>query len=208
MKKKLIILFIAVGLSLTLATTSFARATLDLNADSLTTGLYDTPNLGPLTFSTALGPVTFEGEITNSWDADPEFKDAGALVNIFDVPHVNPWAELSWSNFEVSSAEFIYGGNAGNITIEARDIGGNVLDSFYQADTYGGQPAGPITLYAGYTGNVENSIRSLWWTDTSGTNEMAALDNITLTIIPAPGAILLGSIGVGFVGWLRRRRTL
>jgi hypothetical protein len=68
--------------------------------------------------------------------------------------------------------------------------------------------------YAGQLGSAEHTYAlNLWDGFSKGSNGVWYATDIqtqliTIPTIPAPGAILLGSIGVSLVGWLRRRRTL
>ena len=164
----------------------------------------DTPATGSLLPGTPLvtpfGTVNLSGALTVPPAEDIDMTALGSLGRKFAGNATFPVGVLSW-DFDVQEISLLYGGNLGGITVEALNAANVVLDTFTQADTTDGMPAGPLTL----TGL---GIRSLRWFDPVATNTFAIVDNVSLNVTPEPGSLILCGIAFSCLGagGLKRRR--
>ena len=167
MKKTLI--FTVVTLCIALLAQSVQADVISLDAETPETG----SNLDTTALVTPFGTISFIGTVLPQYDDDMPsgyaFSTDNGGVTGSSGSVIEP-ASLIF-DFDVESVEFIYGGKSGSILVQALDSEANVVDSFFQNDTYTSQPIGPVTLSGG-------NIREIRYEDIEIV--LVSLDNILI----------------------------
>jgi hypothetical protein len=112
-------------------------------------------------------------------------------------------ADISGGTTSVSVDLGDYDADSDRLFLEVFDVGNNLLG--YVDWVISENFSGMLTLS---TLPATNIAYAVFGARDAVNGSSVYADNFTFEPIPAPGALLLGGIGAGLVGWLRRRRTL
>ena len=131
--------------------------------------------------------------------------------------YVSTWTGVSGSDgliyFDNADATYVEVGYAAYtaLNLDAYDIGGTLIDTDSGPANLRymhSNPSGPGTLRVDWDGINHIAYVHLYDLGNYWTADNIRTDATGIGVVPAPGAIILGGIGVGLVGWLRRRKTL
>lgn len=113
---------------------------------------------------------------------------------------------LTWITLDVPGAAdtYAYGIDAGNVVGKYVTAAGRTYGFLYDGSVYTTLSA---TLYGTTAYGIDgSSIVGLCVDRDCAHGFLYTPDAVSL--VPAPGAVLLGAVGAGIVGWMRRRRVL
>jgi hypothetical protein len=137
-------------------------------------------------------PVTLDAhQITSSWAESVAYSTQPSYNSTIESSVTLSGTADGWYEWDVTNlVQQWVDGSIPNYGVAIFDHGTGLRQNFVSSDNIG------ATLPSWAIPPTDTSLRPRLFVD------------FTPTIIPAPGAILLGSIGAGLVGWLKRRRTL